>query len=105
MLEYYSNLAAKYGGKLVAYYKNAVCLVVNEGEIHSYDGEALQSEKFYLVDQPHAIYREGFPLDSISVDIKSNQYYYDIEDDDNENLGIKKGCREFFVKALGLETN
>lgn len=102
MLEYYSELAKKYGGRLTAYYKNAVCLVLSEDEIYSYDGEELQTEKFFLVDRPHPIYREGYPLDSISVEIKSNQYYYDLEDLEADNLGIKEGFRDFFTKALGI---
>lgn len=100
MVGYYSNLAAKYGGKLTAYYKNSICLIMNKGNIYKYDGEDIWSEKFYIVDKPHKIYREGFPLDSLSVEIKSMKYYYDLEDDDSENLGVFKGFRDFFIRSL-----
>lgn len=108
MLDYYSDLASKYGGRLVAYYKNAICLVVDENHIFAYDGEEISSEKFYIVDKPHKKYREGFPLDSLSVDIVSMKYYYDIEDQDQEsnNKGINRGFRDFFVQSLGcINTN
>lgn len=100
MLTYYSNLAAKYGGKLTAYYKNSICLVMDDNNIYKYDGEDICSEKFYIVDKPHKKYREGFPLDSLSVEIKSMKYYYDLEDNSSENLCIIKGYREFFIRSL-----
>lgn len=100
MLTYYSKLAAKYGGRLTAYYKNAICLVLSENEVYKYDGEDIWSEKFYIVDKPHKIYREGFPLDSLSVEIKSMKYYYDLEEDDDDNLGVISGFRNFFIRSL-----
>ncbi|WP_160680655.1 non-canonical purine NTP pyrophosphatase [Clostridium sp. C8-1-8] len=100
MLDFYSNLAKKYGGKLTAYYKNAICLIMDEHHIYRHDGEDIWSEKFYLVDTPHEKYREGFPLDSISVEIESMKYYYDLEDNKSENLGILSGYRSFFIRSL-----
>lgn len=41
----------------------------------------MESEKFILTDKPHStIRKKGFPLDSLSIDIKTNQYYYDLEE-------------------------
>ena len=99
MLSYYSNLATRYGGKLIAYYKNSICLVMNENSIYKYDGEDINSEKFYIVDKPHEKYRDGFPLDSLSVEIASMKYYYDLEDNKNESLGIISGFRGFFIRS------
>jgi 8-oxo-dGTP diphosphatase len=100
MLDYYSNLAARYGGMLVAYYKNSICLVMDDKNIYKYDGEDISSEKFYIVDKPHKDYREGFPLDSLSVEIESMKYYYDLEDNKSDNLGVIHGFRSFFVRSL-----
>lgn len=100
MLDYYSNLSAMYGGKLTTYYKNAVCLVMDEKHIYKYDGKDIWSEKFYIVDKPHEKYREGFPLDSLSVEIKSMKYYYDLEGRNSESLGVINGFRNFFIKSL-----
>ncbi len=100
MISYYSNLAAKYGGKLIANYKNSICLVMNESTIYKYDGEDIYSEKFYIVDKPHKKYREGFPLDSLSVEIESMKYYYDLEGNKSENLGVINGFRNFFIRSI-----
>lgn len=100
MLHYYSRLAAKYGGKITAHYKNAICLVMSEDEIYEYDGEELHSEKFYLVETPHKIYKEGYPLDTISVEIESGRYYYDIEVNDVENSTVSDGFVRFFERCL-----
>lgn len=100
MLSYYSNLAKKYGGRLIAYYKNSICLIMNENNIYRYDGEDIYSEKFYIVDKPHKKYREGFPLDSLSVEIASMKYYYDLDGNKSENLGVIYGFRNFFMRSL-----
>jgi 8-oxo-dGTP diphosphatase len=100
MLEYYGNLAGKYGGRLTAYYKNAICLITEE-KVFRYDGEELNSEKFYIVSKPHATFRKGFPLDSLSVDIKSMKYYYDL-DEEGDDSDIIEGFRNFFIRALKL---
>lgn len=79
MVHYYSNLAEKYGGKLLARYKNALCLVVGEDTHYMLEESALESEPFYIVAKPHHHYEEGFPLNSLSVDISTMQYYYDLD--------------------------
>jgi XTP/dITP diphosphohydrolase len=107
MLSYYSNLATRYGGKLTAFYKNSICLVMNENNVYKYDGEDICSEKFYIVDKPHKKYREGFPLDSLSVEIESMKYYYDLEGNKSEKLGVIYGFRNFFIRSVNdyLNTN
>lgn len=100
ILSYYSDLATKYGGKLTAYYKNSICLVMNENHIYKYDGEDLCSEKFYIVDKPHKNYREGFPLDSLSVERESMKYYYDLDGNKSENLSVIHGFRSFFIRSV-----
>lgn len=99
MLKFYAAMASRYGGKLTAYYKNAICLVKSDHQIYSYDGVALHSNKFHLVDQPHKTYKEGFPLDSLSVEITSGKYYYDLPRED-EKYEIKDGLRTFFLKYV-----
>lgn len=107
MLSYYSNLATNYGGKLIAYYKNSICLVIDENNIYKYDGEDINSEKFYIVNKSHEKYREGFPLDSLSVEIASMKYYYDLEGNNSESLGVIQGFRNFFIRSVNdyLNTN
>lgn len=100
MIVYYSNLAAKYGGKLTAYYKNSICLVMDENNIYKYDGEDIYSEKFYIVNKPHPSSREGFPLDSLSVEMESMKYYYDLDNTKSESLGVIHGFRNFFIRSI-----
>ncbi|NMB00902.1 MAG: hypothetical protein GX971_05190 [Firmicutes bacterium] len=37
MLNYYSGLAERFGGRVKAQYRNAICLVVNERQIYQVD--------------------------------------------------------------------
>lgn len=61
------------------------------------------SEKFILTDKPHStIRKEGFPLDSISLDIKTNKYYYDLPEDKLEQVAVEDGFLEFFKNILNL---
>lgn len=99
MIAYYCGLARKYGGKLTARYKNAICLVMSETEIYQSMDESLWGAPFYIVDKPHEIpHQEGFPLDRISVDISSGKYYYDLPK--AVETEMYKGFREFFEKIL-----
>lgn len=77
MIAYYSGLARTYG-ELTAWYDNAVCLIRDEARAWEAMDESLASEKFLLAAQPHAVRRKGFPLDSLSKEIRSGAYYYDL---------------------------
>lgn len=107
LLEYYAGLARQYGD-LVACYKNAICLVVDENRIYESMDESMASEKFILTDKPHsAIRKKGFPLDSLSIDMKTNKYYYDLADDELEQFAVEDGVLSFFekiIKGIGCET-
>lgn len=102
MIEYYAGLANKYGN-LVARYRNAICFVMDEDHIYEAMELSMESEKFILTDKPHsAIRKKGFPLDSISVDIKTNKYYYDLPDNKLEQVAVEDGFLMFFKKVLNL---
>ena len=105
MLEYYAGLARQYG-ELVASYKNAICLVVDENRIYESMDESMASEKFILTDKPHsAIRKKGFPLDSLSIDMKTNKYYYDLADDELEQFAVEDGVLRFFEKIISEGEN
>jgi 8-oxo-dGTP diphosphatase len=92
MIEHYSKLANKYGGEIIGYYKNAICIIINYETIIENDSELINSERFILSSIPHKKLVEGWPLDSLSKDIKSGKYCYDIELIDNNIhaiIGIK----------------
>lgn len=102
MIDYYSGLVKAYGN-LVARYRNAICFVMDNTHIYEAMEPSMESEKFILTDKPHSTVRkEGFPLDSISLDIKTNKYYYDLTEDKLEQVAVEDGFLEFFKNILNL---
>lgn len=102
MVEYYSSLVRQYGN-LIARYRNAICFVMDEKRIFEAMDPSMESEKFILTDKPHSEIREkGFPLDSMSVDMKTNKYYYDLSADELEQFAVEDGVLHFFEKVLNL---
>lgn len=102
MIDYYSGLVKAYGN-LVARYRNAICFVMDDTHIYEAMEPSMESEKSILTDKPHStIRKEGFPLDSISLDIKTNKYYYDLPEDKLEQVAVEDGFLEFFKNILNL---
>jgi len=100
MTEYYAGLVRRYGN-LIARYRNAICFVMDEKHIYESMDVSLESGKFILTDKPHsAVRKKGFPLDSMSIDMKTNKYYYDLSDDELEQLAVEDGFLLFFKKIL-----
>lgn len=100
MIAYYASLAKKYGD-LVARYKNAICFVRDLEHIYEAMEPSMESEKFILTDRPHStIRKKGFPLDSLSLDIKTKQYYYDLPEDKLQQIAVEDGFLKFFERVL-----
>lgn len=99
MIEYYSGLAKRHGNRLTGRYRNAVCLIFHEGARFSSMDEALATEPFMLVGEAHGKRVKGFPLDSLSMDIASGRYYFDMEERSVESE-MEQGFRAFFEEAL-----
>lgn len=100
MIEYYSSLAKKYG-RLTARYKNAICFVKDSNHIYKAMERSMRSAAFYIVDTPHSKHREkGFPIDSLSVDVKTGKYFYDLDPNVLEQLAVEDGFLEFFQTYL-----
>ena len=78
MIEYYSKLSEKYGGEIIGYYKNAMYIKINDEINFEKDDGKINTEKFILSSKAHQKRIEGWPLDSLSKEIKSGRYYYDI---------------------------
>ncbi len=100
MIEYYSSLADKNGGEIIAYYKNAICLVMDVNNIFEYDGDTISSDKFLICNEAHEIIKKGFPLDTLSKDIKSKKYFYDLEKKNKDNSRIARGFNTFFEDII-----
>ena len=96
MKEYYATLARTYGN-LIAQYRNAICFVQDENHIYESMDSSMYSEKFILSDKPHsAIRKKGFPLDSMSIHMKTNKYYYDLSEHELEQFAVEDGVLRFF---------
>lgn len=102
MMEYYASLARQYGN-LIAEYRNAICFVMDEEHIYESMDPSMYSGKFILTDKPHSVIRKkGFPLDSMSIDMKTNKYYYDLSADELEQFAVEDGVLQFFKNVLNL---
>lgn len=97
MLSYYSGLAAKYG-TLTARYRNAICFVTDEAHCYEAMEPSMESEPFWITEKPHGILREGFPIDSLSLDCKTGKYYYDLNEGELDQLAVEDGFLEFFLR-------
>lgn len=115
MIDYYGGLAKKYGD-LTARYHNAIVLIMDDTRIYEAEEESMSGAPFLITSKPHRIVKEGFPLDSLSIDIATGKYYYDMLADANgevENLTdceagrgadmIDKMFYGFFEKILADE--
>ena len=73
MIEYYSNLAHEYGkeGKLTTRWVYGIAVVNNENEA-TY---TWSKDDFYLVDKSSKIINPGYPLNSVSIDKETNEYF------------------------------
>ena len=100
MTEYYAALAAKYGGRITGRYRNAIYFILDEHHHYSSMDMSIATEPFLLVTEPHQKRVPGFPLDSLSVDIATGKYYYDLETKD-VSTSVDDGVRAFFGEIFG----
>lgn len=99
MQAYYAGLAKQYGN-LTARYCNAICFVKDKDTVYEAMEPSMESERFLLTDRIHPIRKKGFPLDSLSVDIKTGKYYYDLPEGALDRVAVEDGFLEFFRRCL-----
>lgn len=101
MTEYYSGLARRYGN-LTARYKNAICFIMDENNVYEAMEPSMESKAFLLTDTPHprGIVTKGFPLECLSMDCKTNQYYYDLSEEEQDKFAVEDGFLEFFERIF-----
>lgn len=99
MTAHYIGLAKKYGD-LTTYYKNAICLVMDETHIFEAMDPTMESKKFIMTSKPHKMTKKGFPLDSLSIDIATGKYYYDLDATELDQVAVEDGFLEFFGRVL-----
>lgn len=99
MQAYYAGLAGKYGN-LTARYCNAICFVQDENTVYEAMEPSMESERFLLTDRIHPIRKKGFPLDSLSIDIKTGKYYYDLPEGALDRVAVEDGFLDFFRRYI-----
>lgn len=111
MLAHYRDLAHSLGGRVTAYWQDGYA-VYRDGKVRGFMNDSekfIEDHAFYLVDKPHENRHDGWPIDSISVNIKTGRYFTDgswgSEVDSKEQtvlLSYQKKLNEFYIQALGL---
>lgn len=99
MLAHYSALAVQYG-ELTARYRNAICLVLDKEHVYKAMEESMASKPFIITSKPHSMRKPGFPLDSLSINIKTGKYYYDLAAEELDVVAVEDGFLEFFRKIF-----
>ncbi len=99
MILHYADLAKCHGGRITGRYRNAIYFIMDEDHHYSSMDISNATEPFILVTEPHKKRVEGFPLDSLSIDIKTGKYYYDLEEKD-VSTSVDDGVRKFFAKIF-----
>ena len=100
MVVYYSGLAKKFG-TLTGRYRNAICFYIDNSHIYESMDDSLSGKPFLLVEQPRdKVRRAGFPLDSISLEIESGKYYYDMCVKKLDEVAMDEGFCKFFQEIL-----
>lgn len=99
MIDYYGGLARRYGD-LTARYRNAVCLILSDHERFESMADDLSDRPFILTGTPHPRREAGFPLDSLSLDMETGSYYYDLQNRSSDESASDDGVVRFFRQSL-----
>lgn len=97
LITHYTALVRKYGS-IQARYKNGICLIIDKDHVYTSMEEELWGAPFLLTDTPHEKRIPGFPLDSISLEMSSGKYFYDMEGAAQDVVAAENGFRKFFEK-------
>ncbi len=100
MITHYSKLAESNGGFITAQYLNAIVLIIDENTRYELQDPCISYAPFLLTSQPHKKRIKGFPLDSISMEVKSKSYFYDLQVQSEDSTKRRKALQKFFHDAL-----
>lgn len=99
MIQFYSSLAHIHGGRITGRYRNAIYFILDENHHYYSMDMSIATEPFIMTVKPHSKRVEGFPLDSLSIDISSGKYYYDLETRE-VSTSVDDGIRRFFEEIF-----
>lgn len=106
MIAHYSSLARDMGGRITAYYLDAIAVSAN-GSVSDYQDseDALQDGAFYLLDTPSPNRTPGWPLDSLSVNRQTGIYFVDgraASAPSETRIKAIQAQRDFLIRAFHL---
>lgn len=107
MIDYYSKLIDTLGGKVSAYYLDGIA-VYYHGTIYSFmdADEAKKTGSFYMIGKASSKRFEGWPLDSLSRNKETGQYFVDGSMEESKENIIKdeyeKRIVDFLTKSLHI---
>ena len=105
MISYYTGLIRTLGGKVEAFYLDGVAVLCSKQIYTFMDQESALQKSFYMVDTPSEKRREGWPLDSLSINKKTGSYFVDHRDSESDNIvtdEYRDRLRAFLCNALNL---
>jgi len=105
MIEYYSRLIHSLGGKVLAYYLDGFAVKTPAGvTAYMKSREETLSSAFWMLDQPVAARRPGWPLDSLSKELDDTSFLEEgVELKPSAAGETKRAWVHFLVNALGLK--
>lgn len=99
MIEYYSDLAHKYGeaDRLTCRWIYGMAVINGENE----STYTWSKEEFFIVNKPTDKINPGYPLNTISINKKLNKYFTDITEEDKKEIQEDESdVIEFLCKNL-----
>ena len=103
MIAYYTELVRRHGGRLHAAWQDAVCLCLDDKTYLTLvkPREMLEESSFLMVDSPIAARHKGWPLDSISINMKTGKYYLEEENEEEPIETLSRATwREIVIEWL-----
>lgn len=94
MIAYYGAIAKAHGGRIRVAYQNGRCVIAKNGKVslHQDSRQVMETSSFYLVDIPHEKRHVGWPLDSLSVEPITGQYYMDLTETGKRAAAAEKNA-------------
>ena len=75
--------------------------IIEENSTTPLENAKIKAKAYYesLTAIPHPKRVEGFPMDSLSIDISTGKYYYDLDEKD-VSTSVDDGVRKFFKQIF-----
>lgn len=97
MIEYYSGLVNKYGGEMTGHWEFAIAVANPDGIMKEV---VIKTPTRYFKGESSSIIAEGYPLESLQVDMKSGKYISEMNQDEQDRFwqeSVGKELKEFFT--------